>query len=1074
MVRRLFWVCLPTLLSQVCLASDAAWNCQQDKNSKEWVCLGDKKPAVPSDAVSQSNGRPRIKNKNRTAAPMAQPIPAKSVQSTSVQAASPIKHTEPPAAVKAEKLMVQPAATESINSTPPAVKAVEEQSAPPVTVVKEAVRLNPPAIVKAAEPLPTVVAEPEEPPPAQPVDLKALQDSSPAVAEKSKLAEVKSEKSSDIPGWHCGAGNEKDGWDCKLVGADPKGKAKIVKAIDDDYSFRVLKPFFDRQEENIFSNLAERLPADPWAGCSMEKNTAKRKPTDKKIREESPMDLDSNYSEIFDNEVGNYVGNVDMSRADQRAAAHAAHYDTVSEILDLHGDVFYSEDELAMYTHSATLKLASDEAKLRDTLFISPTTPIRGRATAVYRDSATLSRYRDAAYTACRPGNQDWAVHASELKMNKQTGKGAAKNAWLEFKGLPVFYSPYLSFPIDDRRMTGFLAPVFGNTRSNGFDISTPFYWNIAPNYDATLRPRYLMERGLLLAGDFRYLTESSHGEFSAEFLPSDAKTTGNAIDKIATVGENPNYGKSRYQFSFNNATRFSPKITSNLDLNYVSDKNYFSDLGNALSFSNFRYIKSAADLKYIDDGIKLTGQVVSYQKVDELLTGRTVPYRKLPQINLLIDHAFDALSMPLYTELDSEFVYFQHDIDNGANGKPVIVPEGQRLNIKPSVSLPWKSAAAYVTPKASLQYTQYLLSNQADKKPDTISRVLPILSVDSGLTLERNLDIAGTTLKHTLEPRLFYLYIPRENQKDIPLFDSNVSDFRYNTMFRENRFSGTDRVQDANQLTLALTSRLIDPTSGKERLKLNLGSILYLQDREVSLATWNQDGSTVYELNPEKTAFKQQRFSNLVAEATSQLNGHFSVDTGMQWNPRTNNVERGNMGLHFVNQPGELINVAFQYRKDDSICRENDDAIPAKPGKPGSPKIPATPGCKEKNTAAIDGTNNAIGNDIILTDASIRWPIYDDWYGIGRWQYSWLYGRTQEAFLGLEKENCCWRFRIIGRRYFNGLTNSNAVTAINLDQAEAQTGVFFQIELKGLTGIGAKLDDFFERNIYGYQKPQK
>jgi LPS-assembly protein len=383
------------------------------------------------------------------------------------------------------------------------------------------------------------------------------------------------------------------------------------------------------------------------------------------------------------------------------------------------------------------------------------------------------------------------------------------------------------------------------------------------------------------------------------------------------------------------------------------------------------------------------------------------------------------------------------------------------------------------------------LLDNQVRKNSkatldsiNSVSRILPILSVDSGLYLERDLDLAGTALKHSIEPHLFYLYIPRTNQNDIPLFDSNVSDFRYNTMFRENRFSGTDRVQDANQITLALTSRLLDPATGLERLKVNIGNILYLQNRDVTLSYLNDKGED-QPYRPEKTAFNHQTFSNVITEVSSQFNQHFSADAGMQWNPRTNKVERGNIGLHFVNNPGELINLGFQFRKDDALCTRGEEL------KRHAAGYPITPGCesiklRDPTPAELtdlnnpNNPNNPVNNsNIILSDVSIRWPLFDDWYGIGRWQYSWAYDRTQEAFLGLEKENCCWRFRIIGRHYFNGLTNpgslnSGKVTAFNLATAEAQTGVFFQIELKGLTGLGQKLDDFFERNIYGYQKPQK
>jgi LPS-assembly protein len=1092
MVRRLFWVCLPSLLTQVSFASDNAWNCQQAKNSKEWVCLGDKNPETVHEDVKFPKALPAAKNTESTA--IAPRIEVKQVDmgdKAPTKLVTPIKVEGRPLPIeKTEPDIAQPLATESIDKTQSVITKPAENKLPePVATVKEV----PSDVVnkELTAPIPSSV-EPVQNEPAP--DAKLVQDMPPPSTDKADAAETKKLTDTETPGWHCGGDTDKDNWDCKLVGNDPKGKPKVVKTADQDYSMRLLDPVFDSQQEAIFSTLNARFPVDPWAGCSIDTTPQQKISPGKKSREESPMDMDSNYSEMFDNQIGNYEGDVEIRRADQRASSHSAHYDTVSETLNLQGDVFYSEDEIAIHTDTATLKLATDEAKLRDTVFISPTTPIRGSAKTVYRDNPFLSRYRDVAYTSCRPGNQDWAVHATELKMNKNTGKGAAKNAWLEFKGLPVFYSPYLSFPLDDRRQSGFLAPVFGNTRSSGFDFSTPFYWNIAPNYDATLRPRYLTERGVLLAGDFRYLTGNSQGKLSAEFLPSDTKVAGtDTVNK--KDGLNSNYQNSRYQFSFDNITQFTPKISSNVDLNYVSDKNYFSELGNSLSFSNFKTIKSSADLKYIDDGIALTGQVVNYQRLDESLTGLSIPYRKLPQINLALDHAFDGLKVPLYTELDSEFVYFQHDINDvtkdvttsvpvlGADGKPVIglngkpvtqsmttqvttqviLPEGQRLNIKPSVSLPWKTDSAYITPKASLQYTQYLLDNQGANSSN-VSRVLPIISLDSGLYLERNLNIAGTTLLHTLEPRLFYLYIPKTDQRDIPLFDSSISDVNYNSLFRENRFNGTDRVMDANQITLALTSRLIDPITGREKLKLNLGNILYFSDRDVTLNYFDRDHIERTRGRAETTEFLHQRFSNVVAEVSSQVNEHFGMDTGLQWNPRTNHIERGNIGLHFVNNPGELVNLGFQFRRNESQDRT------AKP--------PA-----QCDTDPVFAANNSSTceliekKDIIMSDATFRWPLYNDWYGIGRWQYSWLYGRTQEAFLGFEKENCCWRFRIIGRRYFNGLTNSAAASGtskFDLNTAQAQTGVFFQIELKGLTGIGEKLDNFFEQNIYGYQKPEK
>jgi LPS-assembly protein len=626
---------------------------------------------------------------------------------------------------------------------------------------------------------------------------------------------------------------------------------------------------------------------------------------------------------------------------------------------------------------------------------------LRGFAKAVYRDNKFLSRYQNVSYTGCRPGNQDWAVHASELKVNKESGKGSAKNAWVEFKGVPIFYSPYLSFPVDNRRLSGFLSPSFGTTQISGFNATAPYYWNIAPNYDATLSPHYFEKRGVLLAGRFRYLSEMSKGTVNLQYLPED--------DILK---------KARYSGSLKNSSQFSPNLYSNLDLNYVSDDNYFNELGNALISPNFSFVKSAGDVSYVREGLAFSTRFETYQAIDAALTGVGLPYAKLPQVNLNFNHSFRGL--PIDAALETESVNFQH----------VSLIDGQRVNIKPSFSFPLQTASTYLTPKVSLQHSQYFLNHQVAGKSDQLSRTLPILSLDSGLRLERAVNLGDTQKLHTLEPRLFYLYIPKTDQNNLPVFDSSLYDFWFASLFRENRFSGSDRIQDANQVSAALTSRLIDPATGLETLKFNIGQIFYFRNRDVTVPLLING---MVRESPVETS----RYSPLVAELSSQLNKHFSIDSGLQWDPETNNFVRGKAELHFVKQPGEIINLGYLYRKN--------------------PLIPDH------------------SNDITQTDFSMHWPVYQQWSVVGRWQYSWLYNNTQDSFFGVEKENCCWRFRFIVRRYLNSLNrttvNNANISNLNVD-GSPQTGVFFQVEFKGLTGVGEKLDQFFEKSIYGYRKP--
>lgn len=776
-------------------------------------------------------------------------------------------------------------------------------------------------------------------------------------------------------------------------------------AVKSELGMRLLEPAFDLNEEQIFGNLQSQLKYNPWQSCEAPGSITPAFERGKDLRESSPLDIKSDYAEVFDNEIYSYFGNVEMTRADQRSVANKASYDSVSETLDLQGSVYYSEDELALHSESASLNLASDQARLREAMFISPSAPLRGRARAVYRESDSLSRYKDVAYTSCRPGNQDWVVHASELKLNKTVGQGSAKNAWVEFKGTPVFYSPYLSFPIDDRRLSGFLAPVFGNTQRAGFSLAAPYYWNIAPNYDAVLRPRYLSKRGIMLGGNFRYLTSMTGGTADVEFLPDDSLLN-----------------KSRYLVSLKNNSQFTQHISTDFDLNYVSDKDYFPDLGNALSVATFNsFLLSQANATYVNEGVFVKGHVDNYQSIDKAITDEGIPYRRLPQVNVNLDHAFNFMPTPVNTMIDAEYVNFQHDS----------IVNGQRSNVKPSVSVPLQTASAYLTPKISLQHTQYFLNSPRSTvlAANDISRTLPIFSANSGLYMEKDVNFSGKSYLNTLEPRLFYLYTPKADQNDIPIFDTALNDFSFNSMFLENRFSGTDRVQDANQLTAALTTRIVDTETGRDKLKLSVGETLYFRDREVTLPGYPVETNLL---------------SPLVAEMNAEMMKHVSMSSGVQWDPHLNDIVRHHTMLHYINQPGEIVNLGYRYRKNTLI--------------------PTPEGVRPY--------------DIIQSDASFHWPIYDDWSAVGRWTYSLLNNATQESFFGLEKENCCWRFRVIGRRWINNVglnPNPNVPDFAQVVDATgiSQTGVFFQIELKGLTGVGEKLDEFFEQQIYGYRKPQ-
>ena len=923
-------------------ATNGAWNCEQNQ-SGEWTCLND----GSASAAPASPPKPLTK----PTAP-AQPAPQQTVKT------DPAPTPQTPAATAAPT----PTASTTASTPAPAIATPTTASAPaaiaekkPLEALKQRLRL---------------------------VDKPKPSPEAPKLAPEPSLANNKES------GWTCQSGDNQAKWNCNLVGPDPQGDAKVVAetAVDNPWLPRP----FTRGQEQSFQALRAEFEHDPWQNCSSWSGKKRKLQSPAQgVRDGATTDVNADFTEVFDGEIMSFAGNVDLRRADQHVTAEKASYDTVSETVDAQGHVMYSETALAFSSETASFSLGKDEARLRNTLFIAAEAPLRGSAETVYRDSKSLSRYNDAAITSCPPGNQDWVAHAERLKIDRDSGKGSAKNAWLEFKGVPVAYTPYISFPVDNRRLSGFLSPTWGSSQRNGFDTSLPYYWNIAPNADTLFTARYMDKRGVMFRNKFRYLTDISRGSLFTEYLPFDDQT-----------------GKARYLGSFKDQTIFTPHLSSLIDLNYASDKTYFNDLNNALGIQTARFLNNTAFINYGRQNVAFSAGVQHYQSIDKTITDQLTPYDVLPRINLNLSHPFQ--SLPLTVAMDNQYSYFYHDVN----------VNGQRLALAPSISAPLESGAGFLIPKITGHFTQYQLSNQAlTGQPDSISRTLPIFSLDTGLQFEKQLNLAGMPYSHTIEPRLFYLYIPRKDQSAIPVFDSSAFDTNFYSLFRENRFSGSDRIQDANQVTLAMTSRFIDSTTGLEPMKVSAGQIVYFQDRTV-----NMPGVP--------TQISQT--SNFVGEFSGQMTKHLSYMTGAQWDPENNAVGRGQAVLKYRSQPNEIFDIGYRYRR-----------------------------------TSLSGITNVPQAEISQTDVSFRWPLLGDWYGLGRWQYALNFDKTTESFIGVERENCCWRFRILGRRFINGAYTSNILDP----DAKPETAFFVQLELKGLTSFGDSIDTFLQTNLNGYRK---
>ncbi len=674
----------------------------------------------------------------------------------------------------------------------------------------------------------------------------------------------------------------------------------------------------------------------PWALCAVSSAPGTFRPGSAASTSDLPIEVSADRVRSTQDGEDRLEGEVRLTQGDRHLQASQVTVWRAENRFEAEGGVRYSEPGFAVAAERARLRLDERTGELEQASYELPGLHASGRAERAELRSGDVVVLKEATYTTCDPGRPDWELSAGEVKLDPATGRGEARQVKVDFKDVPIFYWPYLSFPIDDKRHTGFLVPTFGTSEATGLDLSVPYYINLAPSYDATLTPRLMSRRGLQVQGEFRYLLEGQGGQVTAEVLPHDNE-----------------FGDHRELLSYQHQGVFAPGWSTDVDLNYVSDEQYFRDLGNGINLTSTTHLDRRADLRYDSTYWSVLGRAQSFQTVDETLGPDERPYDRMPQ--LLFRGALPEIAGTLRTSLRAEYTRFDHES----------LVTGQRVDLEPGLSLPLAGAAWFLTPSAKYRYTGYSLDDPDGVYPDSTTRALPVLSLDGGLFFERPLAWDGGDYTQTLEPRLYYLYVPNENQDDIPVFDSAALDFSFEQLFRDNRFSGRDRVGDANQLTLALTSRVLDNADGRERLRAGLGSVFYFSDREVGLETGApaEDSGT----------------SDLVGEVDYRLSDAWYARGGLQWNTDENDMRRGTLQFHYQPDNRRILNLAYRLRKD------------------------------------IDET-------LEQTDASLLWPLNPNWSVVGRWNYSIEDRRTLDAFAGFEYGSCCWALRLVARHYVNDL----------------------------------------------------
>ncbi|MDO8412845.1 MAG: LPS assembly protein LptD, partial [Gallionellaceae bacterium] len=499
-------------------------------------------------------------------------------------------------------------------------------------------------------------------------------------------------------------------------------------------------------------------------------------------------------------------GQVELRHGNQSVFADEMRYQQTTQELIANGAVRLEQADTVIYGPYLKLDMGTDIGDMPQPVFLLTNSNARGSADNLHIQGKQNYILDNAVYTTCEAGNDDWLLKMGVLEIDRNRQVGTAHNARVEFMGVPILYTPWMDFSLNSQRKSGFLGPTFGSTGNNGFDLTLPYFWNIAPNRDATIAPRLMSKRGLMINNEFRYLEPTYTGEAHLDTLSN---------DRIV--------GGSRSRFALKHGQSLAQNVGGAITYNRVSDDAYFRDLSDAVNATSQTNLVREGMLAYNHSNWNAALRLQRFQTLQDPAAPVAIPYRRMPQLSLNAQQSV-AQSTATFT---GELVDFRHP--SAINGK--------RLVAYPSISYPLLTqSAVYVTPKLGLHNTYYALGeNNVAGLPDK-GRSVPIFSLDNGLVLERDLRLGEQGYIQTLEPRAYYVYIPYRNQDALPNFDSAQADFNFAQMFTENRFFGNDRIGDANQITLALTSRLLAQESGAERLRVAAGERFSLATPQVNL----------------------------------------------------------------------------------------------------------------------------------------------------------------------------------------------------------------------------------------------
>jgi LPS-assembly protein len=703
-------------------------------------------------------------------------------------------------------------------------------------------------------------------------------------------------------------------------------------------------------------------------------------------------------------------GNAQLRRGDTVIRANRLQYDQPRDLARAIGDVRINKAGNIFEGPYLELELDSFTGFFNQPRYRFLRNDAYGEAERVDFLDEKRAIIRNATYTTCqrRPGPSwmpDWILRAASISLDQEEEVGRAEGAVLDFKGVPILPVPAISFPTGDQRKSGVLPPTIGLDSKNGLELTLPYYWNIAPNRDATLYPTLMTRRGVDLGGEFRYLEPTYHGELRADYMPNDRLR-----------------GDDRWGFHAQHAqpTLQLPALgTSSLtvNLNRVSDDNYWRDFSRSSGSLTQRLLANEGTLGWDWAGIDFSGRVQRWQTLQDPDSPIIPPYDRSPE--LTARHTRTNLWGGLDTYVEADYTHFTHDVTSDLRARfpttaEATQPDGHRSYLVTQVSRPWRAPGWFITPKAQIHSRHYAFDAPLATGEDSANVVVPTLSLDSGLVMERNTTLFGRAFVQTLEPRAFYVYTPYRDQSRLPVYDSALIDFNFASIYTENAFGGHDRIADNNLLTLGATTRLLDPDTGAVAAKFGLAKRVRFMDQRVTLP-----GQPVV----------SERLSDLLFGASLSLVPQWSADTTVQYNPKTTQSIRSTVGASW--SPGPFRVVSAAYRRQQGFSEQLDIGW----------QWPLNDLWGDKGRKLAPGQGEGEGR----------------WYSVGRLNYSLRDRRLVDGVIGLEYDAGCWLGRIVVERLQAGTDNSNK-------------RILFQLEFVGLSRLGSNALDALKQNIPRYQ----